>query len=285
MKIMTSPGQNQLDFTALDNGARQKYPLSFAIITKNEEENLPGCLASVDFASEVIVVDSGSVDATVEIARKFGAKVYSELWQGYGRQKQFAIERCSQPWIFVLDADERVTPELMQEIHQAVTGAHSFFAFSVPRKNIFCGRWLKHAGWWPDRVVRLFKRGSARMSDRLVHEALLVDGAVSCLRFPLLHLTNRNLAQTLDKINTYSSAGADELRKRGATASVGTAFLHMVWAFFHNYLFRLGLLDGGPGLIQSMTDAVNTLFKYLKLWEMRQESSEYCSPESGKDAI
>ncbi|MDP2105576.1 MAG: hypothetical protein Q8J76_06240, partial [Desulfobulbaceae bacterium] len=133
-----------------------------------------------------------------------------------------------------------------------------------------CGKWLRYGGWWPDRVVRLFKRDSARMSDRLVHESLIVDGVITALQSPLLHFTNRNLTQTLEKINSYSSAGAEELCKKGSRASVGIAISHMVWAFWGNYVFRLGVLDGAHGLVQAMTNATNTLFKYLKLWEMRQ---------------
>lgn len=262
------------------------WPLSVAIITKNEEYRLPDCLESVSFAAEIIVVDSGSTDATVEIAKRFGAVVYCEPWQGFGRQKQSAIDHCTQPWVLVIDADERVTSELAEEIKSAITSLPPFFSYSIPRKNLFCGQWLKHAGWWPDRVVRLFRKGSARMSDRLVHEALVVNDQTAKFRYPLLHYTNRDLGQTLEKINHYSSAGAEELHKRGVSASLFTAVIHMVWAFINNYLFRLGILDGGPGMVQAMTDAVNTLFKYLKLWEMGQASQKRCIRDgSSKDGV
>ncbi len=259
----------------------ERLPLSVAIITKDEADRLPDCLDSVSFAAQVVVVDSSISDRTVEVAKQRGAVVYREPWQGYGRQKQLAIDRCQQPWILVLDADERVSSELSRELAALLAAGSICAAYSLPRKNFFCGRWLRHAGWWPDRVTRLFKRGSARMSDRLVHEALIVQGEVGELKSPLLHLTNRNLSQTLDKINHYSSAGARELFKQGKKASIGTALGHLVWAFFHNYLFRLGILDGGPGLIQALTDAINTLFKHLKLWEMWRQASGK-SPGGGR---
>lgn len=257
--------------TASQNGP---LPLSVAIITHNEEGRLPDCLASVAFASEVVVVDSGSSDRTVAIAQAAGARVYSEPWHGFGRQKQLAIDHCTQPWILVLDADERVTPRLAEEIRATLCDPSPKAAYSLPRKNLFCGRWLKHAGWWPDRVVRLFQQGKAKMSERLVHEALQVDGPVADLEAPLLHYTNRDLAQTLAKINRYSSAGAEELHRRGVRGSLPLALARMTWAFVNNYLFRLGLLDGGPGLVQALTDAVNTLFKYLKLWEIGQDRDD-----------
>lgn len=251
----------------------EALPLSVAIITKNEEELLADCLASVAMAAEIVVVDSHSVDRTVEIAQGFGARVYLEEWQGFGRQKQKAIDHCTQPWILVLDADERVSSGLAAEIRELLgSGPGSVVAWSVPRQNFFCGSWLRHAGWWPDRVVRLFRRGSARMSDRLVHETLVVDGPISELHFPLIHLTSRDLSQTLTKINHYSSAGAQELQQRGMRGSVGKAVLRASWAFFDGYFRRLGLLDGGPGLAQALTSAVYTLFKYLKLWELQRKT-------------
>jgi hypothetical protein len=249
-------------------------PLSVAIITRNEEVRLPECLASTVMAAEVVVVDSGSSDRTVEIAQTFGAKVYHENWSGFGLQKQKAIDHCTQPWVLVLDADERLTPELMTEICGALAQSGSVAAWSIPRKNYFCGHWLRHAGWWPDRVVRLFRRGSARMSERMVHESLIVTGPVAALHSPLLHYTNWDLTQTLTKINHYSSAGAEELDRRGVRGSVVKAGVRAAWAFFNCYFLRAGILDGAPGLVQAQTHAVNTLFKYLKLWELQHQDRQ-----------
>lgn len=253
--------------------AADPLPLSVAIITKNEEERLADCLASVAFATEVVVVDSGSSDRTVEIARAFGAVVYEEPWLGFGRQKQLTIDRCSQPWVLVLDADERVTPELAAEIRAVLAGAPTATAWSMPRKNLFCGRWLKHAGWWPDRVVRLFRRGSARMSDRLVHEALEVDGAVAELSGALLHLTTQSLSQRLEKVNAYSTASAAELFAKGEEASAFKAFCRAGWSFCYNYIFRGGFLDGGEGAIMAVADSMDVFFKYSKLRELQKGKS------------
>jgi glycosyltransferase involved in cell wall biosynthesis len=247
-----------------------KLPLSVAIITKNEETRLPECLASVSFAAEVVVVDSDSTDRTVEIARAFGAVVHVEPWQGFGRQKQLAIDHCRHDWVLVLDADERVGSEAQAEIREALV-AGTCVAYSFPRKNYFCGRWLKHAGWWPDRVVRLFRKDSARMSERAVHESLEVHGPVGILRQPLVHYANKDLAQTLDKVNHYSSAGANELFARGETASVVKALLRAAWSFLHGYILRGGFLDRGEGFVMAVSDFMNVFFKYAKLRELRKQ--------------
>lgn len=252
---------------------KDQLPLSVAIITKNEEERLGECLASVAFAAEVVVVDSGSTDRTREIARQFGAAVYEEPWQGFGRQKQLAIDRCRHDWVLVLDADERVAPETQWEIREALAAGTSV-AYSLPRKNYFCGRWLKYAGWWPDRVVRLFRKDSARMSERSVHESLEVHGPVGALRQPLIHYANQDLAQTLGKVNHYSSAGANELFAQGKNASAAKALLRAAWAFFHNYILRGGFLDKGEGLIMAVSDFMNVFFKYAKLRELHRQKEK-----------
>ena len=250
-----------------------KLPLSVAIITKNEENRLPECLASVAFADEVVVVDSDSTDRTVEIAREFGAMVYVEPWQGFGRQKQLAIDRCRYDWVLVLDADERVAPEAHSEIREALATG-TCVAYSFPRKNYFCGRWLRHAGWWPDRVVRLFRQDSARMSERSVHESLEVHGPVGNLRQPLIHYANKDLEQTLSKVNHYSSAGANELFVRGETASAAKAFFRAAWAFFHGYILRGGFLDRGEGFVMAVSDFMNVFFKYAKLRELQKQKEK-----------
>ncbi|MBU2539064.1 MAG: glycosyltransferase family 2 protein [Proteobacteria bacterium] len=248
-------------------------PLSVAIITKNEEDRLPDCLASVSFADEVVVVDSGSTDKTVEIAHAFGATVHDESWQGFGRQKQLAIDRCRHDWVLVLDADERVSSEAQAEIAE-VLAAGSCVAYSFPRKNYFCGQWLKHAGWWPDRVVRLFRKDSAKMSPRSVHENLEVHGPVGQLAHPLIHHANNGLKQTLSKVNHYSSAGAAELFAQGKTASVPKAFLRAAWAFIYGYILRGGFLDRGEGFIMAVSDFMNVFFKYAKLRELQRQKEK-----------
>ena len=248
-------------------GAR-KLPLSVAIITKNEEERLPDCLASVAFADDVVVVDAESHDRTPDIAKTAGARLFVEPWQGFGAQKQFAIDQCKHLWVLVLDADERIPPETATEITALLNAEPDHAAYNLPRKNFFSGRWMRHAGWWPDRVVRLFRTDLGKMSDHLVHESLQIDGSVGELLNPIVHLTNRNLQQTMDKVNHYSTAGAEEMFARGETASIMKAVARGSWAFFYNYLFRLGFLDGGQGLVVSFTDGANKFLKYAKLTEM-----------------
>ncbi|MEW6593514.1 MAG: glycosyltransferase family 2 protein [Thermodesulfobacteriota bacterium] len=244
--------------------------LSVAIITLNEEERLGDCLASVAFADEVVVVDAGSTDRTVAIAEAHGARVIRQEWLGFGRQKQFAIDQCRNRWVLVLDADERIPAATAREI-TTVLERPAYAACSLPRQNFFCGRWLKRAGWWPDRVVRLFDRTRARMSDRLVHEGLVVDGPVGALQGMIVHHANRDLAHTLAKINSYSSAGAEELAKAGRRGSLVQAAGRASWAFVHNYFLRRGFLDGREGFLQAACDAVNIFFKYAKLWELGRQ--------------
>ncbi|MFC1513130.1 glycosyltransferase family 2 protein [Thermodesulfobacteriota bacterium] len=251
----------------------EKLPLSVAIITRNEEERLVDCLASVAFADEVVVVDSESHDRTPEIAKEAGARLFVEPWRGFGPQKQFAIDQCKHLWVLVLDADERIPPETAAEITALLDGAPKHSAYSLPRKNFFSGRWIRHAGWWPDRVVRLFRKDCNRMSDHLVHESLQVGGSVGELANPMVHLTNRNLQQTMDKVNHYSSAGAEEMFARGERASILKAVARGSWAFLYNYLFRLGFLDGGQGLVIACTDGINKFLKYAKLHEMHNRQN------------
>jgi glycosyltransferase involved in cell wall biosynthesis len=247
--------------------------ISVAIITFNEEDRLPACLAMLGFADEVVVVDSGSSDRTAEIATKSGAKVFNKVWQGFGAQKQFAIDQCGSEWVLIVDADERLPPETAAEIEKIVHSS-SNTAYSLPRKNYFLGRWIRHAGWWPDRTVRLFKRGTAHMPPKLVHESLVVTGSVGELVNPIIHYPFRNLAHMMKKMDTYSSAGAAELYQSGKKSSYGKAFFRAAWAFFYNYLIRRGILDGGPGLVIAVSDAVNKFFKYVKLKAMHNSDQE-----------
>jgi len=253
-----------------------KLPLSVAIITKNEEERLPDCLASVAFADEVVVVvDAESEDRTVEIAKEFGAKVFVEPWRGFGVQKQFAIDQCKNSWVLVLDADERLSKESVEELHDIISDPVICEAYSIPRKNYFFGRWIRHAGWWPDRTIRLFRNGKARMSPQLVHESLQVGGRVCELRHPLIHFPFRNLRHMMRKMDEYSTAGAEGLFAAGKTASIYKAVSRALWALFYNYIFRGGFLDGGAGVIIAISDATNIFFKYAKLAELNKQTGKF----------
>jgi glycosyltransferase involved in cell wall biosynthesis len=247
----------------------EKASLSVAMITKDEEINLRPCLQSVDFAGQVVIVDSGSTDKTLEIAAEFGCEIYREQWHGFGPQKQSAIEKCRRPWILVLDADERIPPETAEIIKKIVTTRKVPEAgFSFPRKNYFQGKWIKHAGWWPDRVVRLFRKGAGSMTPSAVHEAVEVQGVVGKLNIPIEHFTESNLSKVLQKIDKYSTLGAEEAFSTGGKSSPCGAFARAFFTFIQDYFLKLGILDGKQGLTLAVTDSVNKFFKYAKLSEL-----------------
>jgi glycosyltransferase involved in cell wall biosynthesis len=240
--------------------------ISVIIITKNEAHNIRSCLESVSWADEIIVVDSGSSDDTVNICKTLGAQVHVTAdWPGFGIQKNRALSYATCEWVLSLDADERVTPELHSEIDSAVNNPHGHSGFRIPRLSSFCGRYMRHSGWHPDFVTRLFRRGSARFSDDLVHESLIVDGSVGKLRQSLLHETFRDLDELLEKINQYSTAGALTLSKKNKTATLKMAVARAVWAFFRTYILRAGFLDGREGFMLAVSTAESTYYRYAKL--------------------
>jgi glycosyltransferase involved in cell wall biosynthesis len=246
--------------------------LAVTVITKNEARHIEACLASVSFSDEMIVVDSGSSDATVEIARFAGAMVdVLRDWQGFGIQKNRALALATSEWVLSVDADERVTPELQAEI-LAILAAPEFDAYSFPRRSSFCGQVMRHSGWYPDRVTRLFRRGTAKFSHDLVHERLLTTGPVGQLRSAIEHESYRNLEDVMNKANVYSTAGAEGQYRRGRTAGLGTAIIHALWAFLRTYVFRLGFLDGKLGFVLAISIAEGTYYRYLKLWLLNRQS-------------
>jgi glycosyltransferase involved in cell wall biosynthesis len=249
--------------------------LSVIVITRDEEANIGDCLASVSFAGEIVVVDSGSTDRTVEIAGKAGAKVVQTAdWPGFGAQKNRALSHATKTWVLSIDADERVTPQLRDEITKAVADPSSRFdAWDMPRRSSFCGRYMAHSGWYPDRVTRLFRRAGARFSDDLVHERVIVDGPVGHLRNDLLHATYPDLETMLAKLDRYSTASAQAMHERGMRSSLAGALLRGLWAFIRTYLLRLGFLDGRMGLVLALSIAETTYYKYLKLWLLGQPKS------------
>jgi glycosyltransferase involved in cell wall biosynthesis len=240
--------------------------LSVIIITKNEEAVIGRCVESVGWADEVIVLDSGSEDRTVEICRELGAQIHQAPdWPGFGPQKNRALALATSDWVFSIDADEWVTPELRAEIQRAIAEQGTNAAFRLPRSSSFCGRIMRHSGWSPDHVVRLFRRGTARFSDDLVHERLLVEGEAADLRVPLMHEAIRDLDQMLAKMNAYSTASSTAMHQRGKNGSVVSALAHGLWAFIRTYVLRAGFLDGREGLILAVANAEGAYYRYLKL--------------------
>ncbi|MGE5522735.1 MAG: glycosyltransferase family 2 protein [Rhodospirillaceae bacterium] len=248
--------------------------VSAILITKNAAGTLRRCLESLQWTDEIIVVDSGSSDETVAIARELGAQVHvTSDWPGYGPQKNRALERASGDWVFSIDADEWMTPEARREIQARIGAPDACPAYAMPRRSSFCGRIMSHSGWWPDYVVRLFRRGSARFSDDLAHERLLVDGAVGKLKEPLMHEAIVDLDQMLGKMNAYSTASALMLARRGKRATLAGAILHGWWAFMRTYFLRLGVLDGREGFMLAVANAEGSYYRYVKLMLLADEKT------------
>jgi glycosyltransferase involved in cell wall biosynthesis len=246
--------------------------LTVTVITKNEEQNIGACLRSVSFADQRVVLDSGSTDLTAEIANAAGAEVFvNRDWQGFGVQKNRALAHARCDWVLSLDADERVTAELRAEI-EAVLAWPQFDVYDFPRLSSYCGQNMLHSGWYPDRVTRLFRRDGAKFSDDLVHESILTAHAVGQLHSPLLHESFCSLEEVLEKVNSYSTAGARRLQTMGKRSSVGKAIAHGLWAFIRTYLLRLGFLDGRMGLVLAISNAEGTYYRYLKLWLINREA-------------
>ena len=248
--------------------------LSVVVIVKNEAHNIEACLRSVAFADEIVVLDSGSTDNTVQIARSLRAGVtVNSDWQGFGIQKNRALALARCDWVLSIDADERVTPELETAIRQAID-APVFDAYCFPRSSSYCGQHMRHAGWYPDYVTRLFRRGSARFSNDLVHEKVITPGPVGKLRPALQHESFRNFEGVLEKTNRYSTAGAQALLAKGRNASVSKAVGHGLWAFFRTYFLQLGVLDGRMGFVLAISNAEGTYYRYLKLWLLQRNASK-----------
>ncbi len=289
------------------------YPLrvtiSVVIITFNEEANIGRTLKSVmplvrDGNGEIIIVDSGSTDRTVEIARSFGAKVFVEAWKGYAAQKNSAIEKATGDWVLSLDADESLESDLAEEIYPAMRGRAgiddlnemdsfnsveavmdaeesagsalntALSGYWIPRKNFFLGRWMKHGGFWPDPKLRLFRRDYGRFKERAVHETVKVEGPTAKLKYALIHHSYPALTDYIDHMNRYSSLGAEMAGAKGHRRfSVFNIVVRPVATFIYNYFFRLGFLDGYEGLLFHLYHAAYVSWKYAKAWELARADS------------
>lgn len=240
--------------------------LSVVVITKNEAGAIGRCLESVAWADEIVVLDSASSDGTADIARKLKAKVTIDSeWSGYGPQKNRAIELATGDWVLSLDADEWATPQLRTAIERALAAPGDNVAFRMSRLSSYCGRFMRHSGWWPDHVTRLFRRERARFSDDRVHERLIVDGPVGTLGEPLMHEAIHDLDEALVKMNAYSTAGAMMRHERGDKATLAGAIWHGAWTFFRTYVLRAGFLDGREGFMLAVSNAEGAYYRYLKL--------------------
>jgi glycosyltransferase involved in cell wall biosynthesis len=273
--------------------------LSVVIITYNEEANIARTLARVqplvaDGKGEIIIVDSGSTDGTVEIAKSYGARVFTEEWKGFAAQKNSAIEKATGDWILSLDADEELDRDLQESIPHVVAQRHphpkkelltamgyqmtgpNICGYWIRRRNKFMSRWIKHGGFWPDPKLRLFRRGAGRFNeDRGVHEDMVVNCQTgNLISGALIHHSYPTLTDYIDHINRYSSLGAEMVAAKGSVRfSVANILLRPLFTFIYNYFFRLGFLDGREGLLLHLYHAVYVSWKYAKAWELSRKSS------------
>jgi glycosyltransferase involved in cell wall biosynthesis len=245
-------------------------PLTLVVITRDAGAQLQDCLASAAFAAEAIVVDSGSRDDTVEIARRMGARVLTHEWLGFGPQKNFAVAQAAHDWVMCLDADERVSSELERSLRGAMAAGPQYAAYAMARRNRFLGRWLAHGEGYPDWSVRLFDRRRARWSDDAVHEHVLADGSVGHLDGDLLHASGESLDAYLAKQNRYTTLQAEAMHARGERFSFVRLVVSPLARFARFYVLRGGFLDGTAGLVHIAIGCFNSFCKYAKLRALEQ---------------
>ena len=242
--------------------------VSCIMIVKNEERNIAECLDSLLWADEIVIVDSGSSDLTADICRSYPRVIFRECpWQGFGPQKNLALELATGEWVFSIDADERVTPELAREILRVIENP-DYNAYRVKRKNFYRGVWIRHCGWWPDEVLRLFRRGAACFNDRIVHESVQFKGRVGILDEPLEHHSYDSAGDYLYRVDRYSALGAVQLHKKGKKAGLVKIVAKTLFMFIRIYILKRGFLDGRAGLLVAFSSAEVTFYKYMKLAEM-----------------
>jgi (heptosyl)LPS beta-1,4-glucosyltransferase len=242
--------------------------LSVTVITLNEAANLAAALDSVSWADEIIVVDSESRDETVAIARRYTDRVMVRPWPGYVAQKNYAAEQAAHDWILSLDADERVSPALADEIRTLLKNGPSAAGYRIPRVTFHLGRWIRSTDWYPDYQLRLYDRRRARWTGRLVHESVAADGPVARLQHELQHYAYRDLAHHVQTMDRYTTLAAQQMFEDGRRASWFDLLIHPRFAFFRNYILRGGFRDGSVGLIISALNSYYVHLKFAKLWQL-----------------
>lgn len=252
--------------------SKTKTTLSVIIVTKNESQNIAACIGSVSFASEILVLDSGSTDDTVDLAKAAGATVHSTDWPGYGLQQSRGIRLATGDWVLSLDADERVSTELANELMGAISHPRAD-GYRLPRSSSFCGQFIRAGGWVPDYTLRLVRRDAAGFTDHFLHAHMTVKGKHANLVNPIIHYSYRNIDDVLDKLNRYSRGSAVDLLNQGVTSGLSKAMLKGFWAFIRSYFLRRGFLDGQAGLILAIFNAETTYYKYLRLHLARNKLS------------
>ncbi|MGO9614694.1 MAG: glycosyltransferase family 2 protein [Dissulfurispiraceae bacterium] len=252
---------------------RNKIKLSVAIITRNEEKNIVACLKSVSFADDIVVVDSGSTDRTVEIAKDFGTRIFIEQWKGYGPQKNSTIEKCVNDWVLILDADERLAAEAIESVIE-VLKRPTAAAYALKRRNYLHGKWIKHSGYWPDKQIRLVNKTMGTFHSA-IHEKWVAEGPVKELDVCIEHFGFESYSDMLRTLDDYSTIIAKDLFSSGRRANFSSPVYHGIGMFLKIYLFELGLLDGMDGLVIAITKAGGSFFKYAKLLELQRRKEDY----------
>ena len=241
--------------------------LSAAIVVLNEEERLRACLESVVWADEIVVVDSGSSDKTMAIAREFTDRAMFRAWEGYGAQKNYALGQCRGDWLLSIDADERVSDALREEIQAAMRADRPEAGYYLPRQNVFQGKWVRHGGLYPDWQLRLFRRGRGTFVERAVHESVRVDGPTGRFSAPLVHESYRSIGDAVARLNRYSDLAATDLARAGRGGSLADLLVRPAWRFISMYLLRAGFLDGWRGFLLAVLYGYYVLMRSVKVWE------------------
>jgi glycosyltransferase involved in cell wall biosynthesis len=247
--------------------------LSVTIICKNEEENIRGCLESVKWADEIILVDSYSIDRTIEIAKEYTDKIYQQEWLGFAKQREFALSKVSKEWVFPLDADERCSPELKDEILYVIKSEKKFTGYRIPRKSFFLNKWIKHGGWYPGYQTRLFLKEKAYVADRLVHEGYEIKGETGFLKNNILHYTVNSISDYMSRVNHYSTLQAVE-KSNKKKVKLSDILFRPVASHIQQFILKRGFLDGIYGLMVTNFDVITNMLTYMKAWELQHKSSK-----------
>ncbi len=251
--------------------------LSVTIITYNEEKNIRDCLNSVKWADEIVVVDSFSTDKTIEICREYTDRVYQNKWHGFVEQKNLTLSKASNNWVLSIDADERISDELREEIRGLLNNSLKFDGYYIPRKTFYVKKWILHCGWYPDYKIRLFKKDNGRWEGTggtAIHESVKVDGKTGYLNGDILHYSFPTISSHLKTINSFTSISAMENFKKGKKAGILSILFRPLFNFFKMYILKQGFLDGLPGLIVSILSSYHVFIKYTKMWEMERQKTD-----------
>ena len=249
-------------------------PVSVVIITQNEADNIRNALESVQWADDIIVVDSGSTDDTIQIAKQFTDRIVSHKWTGYGAQKNYGASLATHDWILSLDADEQLSAALTEEIHSLLENEPTARGYRMPRVTHYLGQWIRTTDWYPDYQLRLYDRRVAQWSDHLVHESVSVNGPIEYLRSELEHFAYRNVSQHLATIDRYTTLAAQQMLKNGRQANTLDLVLHPLCAFLRNYIARGGFRSGSVGIIVSLLNSYYVFLKFAKLWEAQHSAAD-----------